>query len=139
MGKRLLVEAEIAAVLDRVLEVPSVTPKRDGEGETALVFSSFWDFTVKFAPLVELLNEWSSPITDDGSTCGIVSGFLNLESVFAIADAALLFPENENGTEFIPFVSEIEPPNNGKLAEVAAAVVDVEKPSTCLFSTGLHE
>ena len=54
-------------------------------------------------------------------------------------DAALLFPENENGTEFIPFVSEIEPPSNGKPTEVAAAVVDVEKPSTCLFSTGLHE
>ena len=91
MGKRLLVEAEIAAVLDRVLEVPSVTPKRDGEGDTTLFFSSFWDFTVKFAPLVELLHEWYSPITDDGSTCGIVSGFLNLESIFAIADAALLF------------------------------------------------
>ena len=43
-------------------------------------------------------------------------------------DAALLFPENKNGTEFIPFVSGIEPPNNGKPTEVAAAVVDVEKP-----------
>ena len=43
-------------------------------------------------------------------------------------DAPLLFPENKNGTEFIPFVLEIEPPNNGKPTEVAAAVVDVEKP-----------
>ena len=81
---------------------------------------------MKFAPLVELLHEWSSPITDDGSICGNVLGLLNLESVFVIANAALLFPENENGIEFIPFVSEIEPPNNGNPTKVAAVVVDVE-------------
>lgn len=55
-----------------------------------------------------------------------MSGFLDLESIFAEVAAELLFPGNENRSEFIPFVLETAPPNNGKPAEVARAV-DVEK------------
>jgi len=54
------------------------------------------------------------------------SAFLDLESIFAEVAAELLFPGNENRSEFIPFVLETAPPNNGKPAEVARAV-DVEK------------
>jgi len=55
LGRRLLVEAEIAVVLDRVLKVPLVTPTRDGEEAKPLLLGSFWDFIVQFSPLVELL------------------------------------------------------------------------------------
>jgi len=55
LGRRLLEEAEIAVVLDKVLKVPLVTPTRDGEGEKLLPLGSFWDFIVQFSPWVELL------------------------------------------------------------------------------------
>lgn len=49
-----------------------------------------------------------------------------MDSTFAVVAAELLFPANENGTEFIPFTLETDPPNNERPAEVVATVVDVE-------------
>ena len=54
LGNQLLVEAEDASLLDSVLKVLLVTPKRDGEGETLLAFGSFWDFIVPSSLLVEI-------------------------------------------------------------------------------------
>lgn len=56
-----------------------------------------------------------------------MSGLLDLDSTFALVAAELLFPANENGTEFIPFVLETDPPNNGRPGEAVSTVVDVEK------------
>lgn len=56
-----------------------------------------------------------------------MSGLLDLDSTLALVAAELLFPANENGTEFIPFVLETDPPNNGRPGEAVSTVVDVEK------------